>query len=128
MKYVFDNAGVAQKQSALLNLSAGELSAEVQAIRQDFVAWMNASFALTESQEAQLESLPSGFRDTLAHAIADAWAQRSLIAFDKQVAQQQKKPTVKDVILEKSATTQHLIGAQQMSEVNQLAIWIKYHV
>jgi len=130
MKQQFNNHGVAKVQFRILALPESLLAVEVKAIRQNFLSWMAANFALTTSQKFQLMTMPDDLQETLSQAIANSYELGQAVQFFKETASKDDQPDLKDIVIN---------GAETMAEVNsqglrkadftgQLAINIRYKV
>ena len=130
MKQQCNNHGVAKVQFRILALPESLLAVEVNAIRQNFLSWMAANFALTTSQKFQLMTMPDDLQETLSQAIANSYELGQAVQFFKETTSKDDQPDLKDIVIN---------GAETMAEVNsqglrkadfagQLAINIRYKV
>ncbi|RKO72140.1 hypothetical protein D7322_08600 [Sphingobacterium puteale] len=84
IKQPFTQIGVDNAQAAFMTLTALEQSAVINMIRTDFDAWMNQWFALTMSQQQQIETMDPDFKLKIAIAIANTYQAGYIVNFTKE--------------------------------------------
>lgn len=130
MKHQFNNNGVAKVQFRILALPKRLLQVEANAIRADFLSWMEKNFALTTSQRFQLMTMPEDLQKNLSLAIANSYEMGQPVQFFKETTSKDDQPDLKDIMIH---------GAENMAEldsqtvrksafVGQLAISIRYKI
>lgn len=130
MKQQFNNHGVAKVQFRILSLPESLLAVEVSAIRENFLSWMAANFALTTSQKFQLMTMPDDLQKTLSQAIANSYELGQPVQFFKETASKDDQPDLKDIVINGAETMAELNSQsnRQTAFVGQLAINIRYKV
>ncbi|PUV24764.1 MULTISPECIES: hypothetical protein [Sphingobacterium] len=129
MKQQFNNHGVAKVQFRILALPASLLAIETNAIRRNFLSWMEANFALTTSQKFQLMTMPDDLQDTLSQAIANSYELGQAVQFFKETTSKDDQPDLKDIVINGAETMAELNNTSRTAAfVGQLAINIRYKV
>jgi len=125
MKQPFNNPGVAQKQADFFSLTKAEQAMEIQAMLNDFAAWMEENFLLSPYQEEQIASMPEDFKAMLSTSIAECWESNQPVRFNKETrATDDRSP--KDIIIGKGVSTEADASAALSSAGTGLYILIRY--
>jgi len=82
-KQIFNQAGVDAKQAEFFALTTLEQVIVINKIRSDFDGWMDDWFNLSYSQRQSIQSMDSVFKQQLATAIANNYANGHPINFTK---------------------------------------------
>lgn len=125
MKHLFNNAGVAQVQANILTLSTDDRRAETQLMRNDFIAWMNSHFALTNKQQQELQDIPDTFRQTIAQQAAQVFEEGNTVNFYKE-PEPEKEPEGKDILMNNGQRQSFHMNSTSLQSFAQLDIWITY--
>lgn len=129
MKQQFNNHGVAKVQFRILALPESLLAIETNAIRRNFLSWMEANFALTTSQKFQLMTMPDDLQSTLSQAIANSYELGKAVQFFKETTSKDDQPDLKDIVINGAETMADLNSTSRTAAfVGQLAINIRYKV
>jgi len=124
MKQIFNAAGVAQVQANQLLLSPTDLAASMLALQTNFSDWMNTHFILSASQQSQIDTLSSLFKEELAHAIADELVAGKVITFAKDEAKGGKDD--KEVLMMYSSVRTYTFNTSSIQSDRTLQILIRY--
>ncbi len=125
MKQPFNNIGVAQVQAQIIALPPGERAVELQQMRSDFIAWMDAHFELSSSEQEQLSSLPLVFREEIAHQVANVFEEGGTFSFFKQDhATGRGEPRDKDILLQPVRRLQYSFEEEELKSTTDLTIRI----
>ncbi len=130
MKQQFNNQGVAKVQFRILALPENLLAVELNAIRENFLSWMAANFALTTSQKFQLMTMPDDLQETLSQAIANSYELGQAVQFFKETASKDDQPDLKDIVINgaEAMAVADSRSSKKAAFVGQLAINIRYKV
>lgn len=84
IKEPFTQIGVNNAQANFQTLTALEQATVISLIRTDFDSWMNQWFALTTSQQQQIQSMDPDFKQKIAIAIANTYQAGYIVNFTKE--------------------------------------------
>ncbi|WP_293942759.1 MULTISPECIES: hypothetical protein [unclassified Sphingobacterium] len=84
IKEPFTQIGVDNAQANFQTLTALQQAAVISLIRTDFDTWMNQWFALTTSQQQQIQSMDPDFKQKIAIAIANTYQAGYIVNFTKE--------------------------------------------
>nr|WP_288810485.1 hypothetical protein [uncultured Sphingobacterium sp.] len=84
IKEPFTQIGVDNAQANFQTLTALEQAAVISLIRTDFDTWMNQWFALTTSQQQQIQTMDPDFKEKISIAIANTYQAGYIVNFTKE--------------------------------------------